>query len=164
MPVQPSLFDPPHQTPQQTIDGASPPSPALLAAARLHALLAELTLLNEEIPIIVEGARDITALRGIGLTGELIQLHCGQTLAAFAERISHAHPSVILLLDWDRNGRQLHTQLTRHLESDWEPYHYVRHDLIALCSPAISTVEELPNHVTGRRALLDAMPPRRPRP
>jgi 5S rRNA maturation endonuclease (ribonuclease M5) len=135
MPVQPSLFEPPSD---------QAPSTATVSAARLCALVEELIHLNAELPVIVEGARDINALRRLGLGGTILQLHNGQTVAAFGERMSRAFPAVILLLDWDRRGRQLHRQLTRHLDCDWEAYNYVRQELMMLCTRAISTVEELP--------------------
>ena len=126
-----------------------------LSAVRLQALIHELILLNRYLPVIVEGARDTAALRTLGLQGTIVQLHGGERLASFAERMSHRWPAVITLLDWDRRGKQLHKQLTHHLESAWEPYHYVRQELIALCAPAITTVEELPRHVANQGIPLD---------
>ena len=118
----------------------------------MQGLLRELKLLNDEIPVIVEGRRDVAALRRLGLRGTIATLHCGQTVAAFGERIARRFPSVILLLDWDRRGRQLHAQLTRHLEADWEEHSYIRQELIALCKSAISSIEELPALLAARDA------------
>jgi 5S rRNA maturation endonuclease (ribonuclease M5) len=141
MPVQPSLFEP---APDSTGAAPSPMQDARLLAARLHGLLRELTLLNNEIPVIVEGRRDVAALRRLGLKGTITTLHCGQTVAAFCEQITRRYPCVILLLDWDRRGRQLHTQLTLHLEAEWEEHNYVRQELISLCKTTISSIEDLP--------------------
>ena len=149
MPVQPSLFDP-------SSDSATPPAApsqdARLAAARLHGLLRELRLLNDEIPVIVEGRRDVAALRRLGLRGTIATVHCGQSVAAFGEQIARRYSSVVLLLDWDRRGRHLHAQLTRQLEADWEEYDYIRQDLIGLCKSAISCVEELPAWLAAQDA------------
>jgi len=141
MPVQSSLFE---AAPDPAGASSTPTTDARLAAARLHGLLHELRLLNEELPVIVEGRRDVDALRRLGLKGAILTLHCGRTVAAFAEQLSRRFPAVVLLLDWDRRGRQLHTQLTRLLETDWEEYHYLRQELITLCKSTISSVEELP--------------------
>jgi 5S rRNA maturation endonuclease (ribonuclease M5) len=141
MPVQPSLFE---AAPNPAGASSTPTLDTRLAAARLQGLLRELSLLNKECPVIVEGRRDVAALRRLGLKGTILTLHCGQTVAAFAEQITRRFPAVILLLDWDRRGRQLHTQLTRQLETDWEEYHFIQQELIALCKSAISSVEELP--------------------
>jgi 5S rRNA maturation endonuclease (ribonuclease M5) len=142
MPVQPSLFGP---TPDPASAApAATAAEARLATARLRGLLRELALLNDEIPVIVEGRRDVAALRRLGLKGAILTLHCGQTVAAFGEQIARRFPSVILLLDWDRRGRLLHAQLTRHLEAEWEEHAYIRQELITLCKSAISAIEDVP--------------------
>jgi 5S rRNA maturation endonuclease (ribonuclease M5) len=152
MPVQPSLFDPVSAAP------AASTTEARLAAARLQGLVHELTLLNNEIPVIVEGRRDVTALRRLGLQGTILTLHCGLTVAAFAEQIARRFPSVILLLDWDRRGRQLHAQLTRHLEAEWEEYTYIRQELIALSKSAISSIEDVPALLATHEASSTTLP------
>lgn len=139
MPLQPSFFEPASDSTR-----AAPTQDVRLTAARLHGLLRELALLNNEIPVIVEGRRDVAALRRLGLKGTISTLHCGQTVAAFGEQIARRFPCVILLLDWDRRGRQLHTQLTLHLEAEWEEHNYIRQELITLCKSAISSIEDLP--------------------
>jgi 5S rRNA maturation endonuclease (ribonuclease M5) len=142
MPAQPSLFGPAPDS--ASAAPAVSTAEARLAAARLKGLLRELTLLNEEIPVIVEGRRDVAALRRLGLQGTILTLHCGQTVAAFGEQIARRFPSVILLLDWDRRGRQLHAQLTRHLDAEWEEHTYIRQELIALSKSAVSSIEDVP--------------------
>jgi len=154
MPQQPSLFEP---LPAPATPPSAPTPDPQLTAARLQGLIRELGLLNEEIPVIVEGRRDVEALRRLGLSGTILTLHCGQTVAAFGERLARRFPAVILLLDWDRRGRQLHTQLTRHLEADWEEHNYIRQELIALCKSSITAIEELP-------ALLATLAASRPAP
>lgn len=162
MPVQPSLFEP-APDPAGTIP--EPRQDFRLSGARLRGLLRELTLLNNEIPVIVEGRRDVAALRRLGLKGTISTLHCGQTVAAFGEQIARRFPCVILLLDWDRRGRQLHSQLTLHLETDWEEHNYIRQELIALCkssisSSSISSIEELPALLAAYDAPSRSLPPR----
>jgi len=149
MPVQPSLFDP---VPDSRGAAPDPTHDGRLSAARLRGLLRELRLLNDEIPVIVEGRRDVAALRRLGLRGTIATVHCGRTVAAFGERIARRYSSVILLLDWDRRGRHLHAQLTRQLEADWEEYNYIRQDLIGLCKSTISCVEELPAWLAAQDA------------
>jgi 5S rRNA maturation endonuclease (ribonuclease M5) len=158
MPVQSSLFE---SAPDPSGPLSTTPPDARLIAARLQGLLRELSLLNEEFPVIVEGRHDIDALRRLGLKGAIVTLHCGRTVAAFAEQLSRRFPAVILLLDWDRRGRQLHTQLTRHLETDWEEYHYIRQELITLCKFTISSVEELPALLAAPAHPAEPAPPRK---
>jgi len=147
--MQPSLFEP---VPDPV---APPPATApdpRLAVARLEGLVRELSLLNEAIPVIVEGRRDVEALRRLGLSGEILTLHCGQTVAAFGERLARRFSTVILLLDWDRRGRQLHAQLARHLDAEWEEHNYLRQELIALCKSSITSIEELPALLAAQTA------------
>lgn len=140
MPVQTSLFD-------GTSSGT--PSTAMLTAARLSALVQELILLNEELPIVTDGAREEAALRRLGLKGAILRCPGEKALAAFGKRIGRAHPAVIVLTGWDRRGRRLQRELVRHLDEACEDHLYFRHELKALCAPAISTIEELPAHLAA---------------
>jgi len=159
MPQQPSLFEP---IPAPERPTAAPTPDPQLTAARLHGLIRELSLLNEEMPVIVEGQRDVDALRRMGLNGTILTLHCGQTVAAFGERLARRFPAVILLLDWDRRGRQLHAQLTRHLDADWEEHNYIRQELITLCKSSITSIEELPALLAARTPPRSVLPFGRP--
>ncbi len=71
---------------------------------------------NEETPILVEGQRDVSALRALGCGGVVLPVHNGRTLFALAEEVSRASPTVILLTDWDHKGGvlldTLHANLT----------------------------------------------------
>ncbi|MEW6324628.1 MAG: hypothetical protein AB1515_04510 [Nitrospirota bacterium] len=150
MPVQPSLFDAP---------SFSARSSTLLTAARLCALREELILLNKRVPVIVSGARESAALRRLGLKGKIIRFNGARSAAAFGKRIGRTLPAVILLLDWNRQGRQVHAQLSRHLDAACAEYLYVRHEFMTLCSPAITTIDELPAHLSAQAAYLAEMAP-----
>ncbi len=69
--------------------------------------LDELVKLNNSIPVIVEGIKDRRALRKIGLTGEIILLNKGMSLADFSDWVSEQYHEVIILSDWDRRGGSL---------------------------------------------------------
>lgn len=73
----------------------------------LLGLLAELAEANETVPILVEGRRDVDALRALGCRGAIHALHTGETLHAVAERLGASAPEIILLTDWDRKGDTL---------------------------------------------------------
>lgn len=81
-------------------------------------LLEELAEANDATPILVEGRRDVEALRKMGCRGEIIALHTGETLFAVVERVAASTKAVILLTDWDRKGTELlerfHSLLTTH--------------------------------------------------
>ncbi len=69
--------------------------------------LDELVKINNSIPVIVEGKKDRRALRKIGLTGEIIILNKGMSLADFSDWVSEQYQEVIILTDWDRRGGSL---------------------------------------------------------
>lgn len=73
----------------------------------LLGLLAELAEANAATPILVEGKRDVEALRSLGCGGAIHTLHTGETLHAVAERMGGESRDIILLTDWDRKGDTL---------------------------------------------------------
>ena len=67
--------------------------------------------------VVVEGARDLEALRNLGFQG-LIEVfsQLGVSDADFAASISRSHASVLLLMDFDEEGRRLDLHLSMLLE------------------------------------------------
>ena len=78
--------------------------------------LSELIEENKSRPVIVEGEKDVDALRRLGLTGEIITLNSGITLIDFCDKIAEKYNEVIILTDWDRKGGFLHRTIERNLE------------------------------------------------
>jgi len=75
-------------------------------------LLAELS--GEGVAIVVEGVRDVAALRRLGLQGPLYTL-AGNSVVSLADRLS-CHDRVLVLFDFDLRGERLAAQLTEHLQ------------------------------------------------
>jgi len=99
-------------------------------------------------PIIVEGKRDVIALRNLGYKGELIELNDGKsilfTVEILAKKIGRQGIFVILM-DWDRTGEKLAKKLQKYGEScDLVPNLQIRKNLSLLCSKDIACIEELP--------------------
>jgi len=69
-------------------------------------------------PIIVEGQKDAETLRNLGISGQIIfAKKCGKSLLDVISEIEEAKTSeVIMLLDFDRRGRELTEKLGRHIE------------------------------------------------
>lgn len=74
--------------------------------------------MNETTPILVEGKRDVHALRNLGCRGTVVPLHNGQPLFNVAEDFSREAGDVILLTDWDRKGDQLSEVLEANLAAN----------------------------------------------
>ncbi|MBP1662206.1 MAG: small primase-like protein with Toprim domain [Thermoplasmatales archaeon] len=83
----------------------------------LEELLTELREENKTIPIIVEGEKDITALRKLELTGEILRFNTGQSIPDFCDTIAQKHQKIILLTDWDWRGGRLGSTIKKHLEN-----------------------------------------------
>jgi 5S rRNA maturation endonuclease (ribonuclease M5) len=75
-------------------------------------LLLEISSLG--VPVVVEGIKDITALRGLGLTGPIYSL-AGHSIVSFADELASSE-SLLILFDFDRRGEQLARQLATQLQ------------------------------------------------
>jgi 5S rRNA maturation endonuclease (ribonuclease M5) len=82
----------------------------------LEKTLSELREDNKTVPIIVEGDKDIAALRVLEMPGEVIRFNKGQSVSDFCDEVAGQHRKVILLTDWDRRGGRLCLQLKKNLE------------------------------------------------
>mgnify|MGYP001025890301 CR=1 FL=1 len=98
---------------------------------------------NSGTVIIVEGKNDRTALRRLGLTGPIVCFKSlGESLADFLDHI-HAK-RVMLLTDFDREGRDLSVRMAKELvHLSIRTDDVVRRQLGALVRQDVRTVEEL---------------------
>jgi 5S rRNA maturation endonuclease (ribonuclease M5) len=76
--------------------------------------LEELKELSSELPIVVEGKRDIEALRILGVEGRIFPVSHGGPFYDFCDDLLE-YPDVILLTDLDRAGERLARKLRRYL-------------------------------------------------
>ena len=103
-------------------------------------------------PILVEGPRDVTALRALGLTGPIEVVNRGWDVArriahlveSYGTRGADGGPALHLLMDWDRTGGRLQTTFRRRLEAfDVKVDEEVRRVLMRCLKPETRTVEGL---------------------
>jgi 5S rRNA maturation endonuclease (ribonuclease M5) len=113
-------------------------------AERLREILEHLQEINKGVPVIVEGKKDASALRTLGLTGDIITLHNGSGLYDFCDNIAERFQRVILLLDWDRKGEDLNRVLSAHLRGHWEEFSSFRELFRLLCQKEIKDIEGIP--------------------
>lgn len=113
-------------------------------ADRLKEIIEHLYEVNQGIPVIVEGKKDASALRGLGLTGVIIILHNGKNLYEFCDDIAQRFPRVVLLLDWDKKGEDLSRILSDHLKGHWEEFSSFRELFKILCQKEIKDIEGIP--------------------
>ena len=69
--------------------------------------------------IVVEGQKDLFALQELGVEGKIITAKTSRKsfVELTAEIEKQTCPQIILLLDFDRRGKELTKRLTRHLET-----------------------------------------------
>ena len=113
-------------------------------AERLRKVIEALYETNKSIPVIVEGNKDVSALRELGLVGEIITLNRGKNLYDFCLDITERFQKVIMLLDWDRVGESLTKTLSMHLNGHWEEFSYFRELFKVHCQKEIKDIEGIP--------------------
>ncbi|MEW5745483.1 MAG: hypothetical protein AB1805_08640 [Nitrospirota bacterium] len=121
-----------------------PPGADIERAERLREVFQNLYEVNKRIPVIVEGRRDVSALRKIGLIGEIIPLHGGKGFYEFSEDIAERFHRVLLLMDWDEKGEQLLKTLSVHLKGHWEEFAPFREIIKVLCQKDVKDIEGVP--------------------
>jgi 5S rRNA maturation endonuclease (ribonuclease M5) len=113
-------------------------------AERLRKVIEALYEINKSIPVIVEGNKDVSALRELGLVGEIITLNRGKNLYTFCLDVAERFQKVIILLDWDRVGDSLTKTLSMHLNGYWEEFSYFRELFKVHCQKEIKDIEGIP--------------------
>jgi dTMP kinase len=114
----------------------------------LRAILEDLIERNAAAPIIVEGERDVRALRALGVVGEVRPINRGSTLFRLCEDVARDHREAIILTDWDVRGGRLARQLRDGLAANAVRYDdEVRARLAAVCRKEIADVESLDGFV-----------------
>lgn len=111
-------------------------------------ILDELKEKGEKIPIIVEGEKDDTALRKLGVSGHIRKLNIGISIFHFCEELSREYDKAIILTDWDRKGGHLSKVLRDDLQANQVKANTeLRAKLSGLCRMEIKDVESLPTLV-----------------
>jgi len=113
-------------------------------AERIREVLEALNEINKRIPVIVEGKKDVAALRKLGLVGEVIYFHRGRSLYDFCEDIAERFAKVVILMDWDTRGERLHADLLENLRGHGEEFSVFRDILKVLCQKDVKDIEGIP--------------------
>lgn len=98
---------------------------------------------NLEVPILVEGKRDVSSLRKLEFNGEIINLNSGHTLLGKVELLADKYREVIILTDFDHKGIFLKKRITTYFNSMGTEADTYLWTFILRFLPA-KTVEELP--------------------
>ncbi len=109
----------------------------------LEKVLTELQEENTTVPILVEGEKDIAALRKLGMGGIILSVNAGMSLISFCDMIARQHTDIILLMDWDRRGGYICHTISKNLEGRVRCN--LRYREIIAKHAMIRTVEGLPS-------------------
>ena len=101
--------------------------------------------------VIVEGRRDLQALRALGLPGPVIMASRRPALQ-LAEDAARSYSQIILLTDWDRKGDEMCKTIELHLRSvGSRPDREIRSRLGKLVKKEIKDVESLSRYAEKMR-------------
>lgn len=108
-------------------------------------VLDEIERLSSEAAIVVEGLKDIEALRRLGIDKNVVALGRGRSIVAFCEDLAKEHDEVVILTDWDRKGGHLARTLKEALTTNSvKALESPRTQLVILTKKEIKDVEGLP--------------------
>jgi len=115
----------------------------------LEKAILELKDENKKTPIIVEGDKDIDALRKLDISGTIITVNTGTSLIDFCDKIAHNYKEIIILTDWDRRGGYLCHTIKKNLEGRVNCNIHYRE--IFAKNAMIRTIEGLPSWIENMR-------------
>ena len=119
---------------------------------QIEKVLSQLQDLSETTPIIVEGLRDIAALKRMGITRNVISLGKGDSIFNFSENLSRSTRRAIILTDWDRKGGQLARMLREALMANGVIANdNIRAKLGILSKKEVKDIESMPAFVERLR-------------
>jgi 5S rRNA maturation endonuclease (ribonuclease M5) len=111
----------------------------------LDKVLLELQENNRTVPILVEGIKDVKALRSLGFTGTIIKLNLGLSIFNLCAELSRTYKEMIILTDWDHKGGRLCRLLTEGCDANDMKYDLnFRKRLAHICKKEIKDVQGIP--------------------
>ncbi|MBS3782333.1 MAG: topoisomerase [Candidatus Thermoplasmatota archaeon] len=115
---------------------------------------------DKAIPVIVEGRKDMKALRSLGFERKIIKIKKGKTIFRIIEGLRGDHEKVIILTDWDSSGGKLCYKIKKACESNDIKYDVeYRKQLIKYLKKEVKDVESIPTFI--KRAKRDLNPRKR---
>jgi len=119
---------------------------------KLEDIVDELIERSQTEPIIVEGSRDVRALRAVGVEGIVKPINTGVGIINFCAALAADHDRFIILSDWDRKGGQIAHHLRIGFESVDVKYDLqMRTQMAMLVKKEIKDVESLPSYLERLR-------------
>jgi dTMP kinase len=119
---------------------------------QLEKVLDEMRRLSERTPIIVEGKRDVDALRRLGIVRNVSAMNKGESVIVFCENLARKFREAAIMTDWDRRGGQLGRKLKTALEANGVKVNAdLRTQIVILSKKEIKDIEGLPAFIDRLR-------------
>lgn len=112
---------------------------------KIEKILEELKEESKNKPIIVEGDKDLKALRKLGFNSQIITINKGVSLTELCDKLSKSYNEIIILTDWDKRGGYLCSTIKKNLEGRILCNIYYRKMLALNCT--IKKIEGLPSWI-----------------
>jgi 5S rRNA maturation endonuclease (ribonuclease M5) len=120
---------------------------------QLERVFEELEVLSDTVPIIVEGARDLQALKRLGITKNVLPLNKGKSVFGFCEDLSKRTRQAVVLTDWDRRGGQLARMLKEGLGTNGVRVNdRIRTQIVILSKKEVKDMESMPTFIERLKA------------
>ena len=118
----------------------------------LEEVIDELEQRSASEPIIVEGPRDVRAMRALGITGIVKSINTGNSLVNFCAALAEEHHRFIILTDWDRKGGHIAQLLRRGFEAVDAKYDdALRRKIANLTKKELKDIEGFPAYLDRLR-------------
>lgn len=101
---------------------------------------------KKESMVVVEGKRDLAALRKLGFSGNICEFHSFKGLAKFADSVD-SYRTLIVLLDGDRKGKYLTSKIISQLEHRMKIDLSFKKKLVSITKGKIRHIEDLSRYV-----------------
>jgi 5S rRNA maturation endonuclease (ribonuclease M5) len=108
---------------------------------------------NTVIPIIVEGEKDIEALKKMKINGTIIPVNHGISIIEFCDQIARKYKEIILLTDWDKKGGYLCHTINKNLQGRVKCN--LKYREIFAKNSMVKTVEGLPSWIEKMKNKMD---------
>jgi 5S rRNA maturation endonuclease (ribonuclease M5) len=121
---------------------------------QMDKLLGELQdFVNQDSILVVEGKRDVIALKSLGFNGNF-RLATHHSLVNFSEDLAKTGKQIVILTDWDRRGNILADKLVQNLHAlGINPDMRIRELIVFLVQKEIKDIESLPGYVEKLRKI-----------
>jgi len=116
-------------------------------------ILIELKEENKLVSIIVEGEKDIEALRKLGINGDIISINKGTNLSSFCDNFAREHTKVIILTDWDKRGGKICHVIKKNLQG--RVVCNIRYRELFAKNTTVKTLEGLPTWIETIKKKID---------